>query len=566
MRNWYHRLDKYRLDKLKGWSDFSFLFIFMVALQLMIIINFGVQKEGLFVDEIWSFNLANHYYHPFLKSASGCFNRWIFQDDWIRTLAVSIEHRFNYDSIIYNLSQDVHPPIFFIALHTVCSFFPEQFSRWHGYVLNMLFFVLTQVFLSLFICKVTGNKIKAILVCMFYGFNWGSINSVLYIRAYMLMTMFGIASFYFHTLLLETKIKNNLVLLISIYLITLCGLLTHYYFLIFSFYLAIGYIALNIINNTYKELIVYTGTMAGAAISSILIFKPLLVQFAGRTSQGWHVKRAVGNLFQTSFFERFWLFFDYLNLELFGGLLIFGVLLLVLVVVTGVFVQKELSLSHDFQELAIRLKQGLIQIVDLSDWQISIYILLIFTTVFYFSTIAKISPFEADHAIRYFFILYPFIASLFVVFFINVLKLFCNNTRFILIVFFLTIVLLCVNSYGIKNLTIMDHSYAGIVSQINNTEKSNLAIIAINKNTNWYPLIKKVQLMTNVSKSYLIEEKNIKNLKIIIKDYSKNHNSILIYRAENCKIPLQRMLNDIKAKTGYRFEQELGGDVFLLKK
>lgn len=112
----------------------------------------------------------------------------------------------------------------------------------------------------------------------------------------------------------------------------------------------------------------------------------------------------------------------------------------------------------------------------------------------------------------------------------------------------------------------MDHSYAGIVSQINNTEKSNLAIIAINKNTNWYPLIKKVQLMTNVSKSYLIEEKNIKNLKIIIKDYSKNHNSILIYRAENCKIPLQRMLNDIKAKTGYRFEQELGGDVFLLKK
>lgn len=549
----------------KGWCRNSFLFVFMIVLQLLIIIYFGEQKEGLFVDEIWSFNLANHYYHPFLKSASDYFNRWLCQDDWVRTLAVSIEHRFNYDSIIYNLSQDVHPPLFFIALHTVCSFFPEQFSRWHGYALNMSFFVLTQVFLSLFIYEVTRDKTKALLVCMFYGFNWGVINTVLYIRAYMLMTLFGIASFYFHSILLETKIKNNTVLLISIYLITVCGLLTHYYFLIFGFYLSIGYIGLNIIKKTYKGLIIYTGAMTGAAISSILFFKPLLLQFAGKTSQGWHVKRAVGNLFQTSFIERFGLFFDYLNSEIFGGLLIFGSLLLVLVVVTKVFVRKELSFSHDFQGFTIRLKQWLIQMVDLSDWQISIYILLIFTAFFYFSTIAKISPFDEDHAIRYFFVLYPFIASLFVLVFLSILKLFCNNTRFILIVFLLTTVLLFVKSYGTKSLTIMDHSYAGIVRQIS-IEKTNIAIIAINRNTRWYPLIKKVQLMTNAPKAYLIEEKNINNLKIILKDYSKNHNSILIYRAENCKIPIRKMLNYIKTKTGYRLKKDLGGDVYLLKK
>ena len=111
----------------------------------------------------------------------------------------------------------------------------------------------------------------------------------------------------------------------------------------------------------------------------------------------------------------------------------------------------------------------------------------------------------------------------------------------------------------------MDHSYAEIVSQIN-TEESNLAIIAINRNTNWYPLIKKGQLMTKVPKSYLIEEKNIKKISNIIKGYSKNHNSILIYRAENCKIPIQKMLNYIKTKTGYRLKKDLGGDVYLLKK
>lgn len=214
---------------------FPYLFMAVLLFQLLLIFYFAEQKGGLFVDEIWSFNLANNYYYPFLRKGPEFFNRWLTASDWNKTISVSYGNIFNYDSVIYNISHDIHPPIYFLILHTVCSFFPEQYSKWFGLIPNLFFFVLSQILLSVLAYKITKCKIRVLSTCLFYGFSWGAINTALFIRAYMLMTMFGLAVLNFHVSALEDdkSTKSEVLKLLGIYCFSICGILSHYYFLIF---------------------------------------------------------------------------------------------------------------------------------------------------------------------------------------------------------------------------------------------------------------------------------------------------------------------------------------------
>ena len=48
------------------------------------------------------------------------------------------KHRFDYASVYYNQTQDVHPPLFYFLLHTVCSLFPGSFTKWTGLGMNFV--------------------------------------------------------------------------------------------------------------------------------------------------------------------------------------------------------------------------------------------------------------------------------------------------------------------------------------------------------------------------------------------------------------------------------------------
>ena len=60
----------------------------IILLQIVVIMYFGVHKTWLFGDEQWTFNLANHYYEPFLGDASRYYNQWLTSDIWNKALTV----------------------------------------------------------------------------------------------------------------------------------------------------------------------------------------------------------------------------------------------------------------------------------------------------------------------------------------------------------------------------------------------------------------------------------------------------------------------------------------------
>lgn len=52
--------------KSKSYNKIAFGVILL--LQIVCMIYFGNAKQGYFVDELWSYGLANSYYHPHVYS------------------------------------------------------------------------------------------------------------------------------------------------------------------------------------------------------------------------------------------------------------------------------------------------------------------------------------------------------------------------------------------------------------------------------------------------------------------------------------------------------------------
>ena len=106
----------------------NILLIIIIIIQICTLVHYGRMKKGYYVDEVWSYGLANSYYHPHVYW-NDALSEWVSGDYFKEYLEVSEAERFKYGSVIFNQKNDVHPPLFYAILHTICSFFPNTFSK-----------------------------------------------------------------------------------------------------------------------------------------------------------------------------------------------------------------------------------------------------------------------------------------------------------------------------------------------------------------------------------------------------------------------------------------------------
>lgn len=135
------------------------LFCTLLVAQLSIIFFFATKKNGLFIDEIWTYNLSNSYFNPFIGNASKFFNTVLDGSFFYNSLTVQQNQIFSYASVFASQAADVHPPLYYCLIHTICSFFPNTFSIWFGLAPNILFFVLVYFFIVAISYDITKNYI-----------------------------------------------------------------------------------------------------------------------------------------------------------------------------------------------------------------------------------------------------------------------------------------------------------------------------------------------------------------------------------------------------------------------
>lgn len=268
---------------LKKWTAKKSLIVILLV-QMIAMAFWGNAKKGYFVDELWSYGLANSYYFPHIFSNQALEDRWVDKDFFLDYIEVGEGERFSYESVVYNLSNDAHPPIFFIVLHTVCSLFPGTFSKWYGIIPNMIYFLLAQLLLYRLSRRVFKNEWLAVLLCGVWGFSSAAVSFVLFIRMYMLSTMCGLLTLNLHFDLMQEETLHNkrsvwmwfLVLAISFF-----GYMCHYYYFIFAFFLSAFYMLYLFVQKNWNRMIWYASAMGGSLLLTAVVFPAAFTNLFG---------------------------------------------------------------------------------------------------------------------------------------------------------------------------------------------------------------------------------------------------------------------------------------------
>lgn len=315
-------------SKLKRISEPAFLIVLIIVF-LSLMLFFGNKKEGYHVDELYSYGLSNSEYLPFMhmgemeysvkdwmkefgpgenlgdlfrnlskdfkilkacgfhfketeiyskylvaqaNSADTTSTTWVTGTAYRDYLAASASNRFNYASVYYNQRGDVHPPLFYSLLHTICSFAPGVFTKWFGLGLNMVIGSLSLLVLYFMVKKHMGGIVPAIIISTSYVVSCGFITTALYIRMYMLLTLFTLLYISIHLDMAAAGfdvLKRKLVLL---GLITVLGYLTHYYFVIFALGTAFVFVIWMIAGKKFKALLKYVVALAISAAVGICLW------------------------------------------------------------------------------------------------------------------------------------------------------------------------------------------------------------------------------------------------------------------------------------------------------
>ncbi len=96
---------------------------------------------GKTIENAWYyFTHQDEWNKLFSEISSKEYPVWKTREEARDYLTVSPNERFSYASVYYNQARDVHPPLYCILNHTVCSFFPDTFSKYFFFSISLVFF------------------------------------------------------------------------------------------------------------------------------------------------------------------------------------------------------------------------------------------------------------------------------------------------------------------------------------------------------------------------------------------------------------------------------------------
>ena len=159
----------------------------IIVIQMLIMLWFGAQKVGYHVDEYWTYGLANHYGGKTMELQEGV----PYQADeiFLDYLTVAPEHAFDYENVWNNQREDVHPPFYYVLIHTICSLMPGVFSKWVGIAVNMVCLLFADLLLYQLAKELSGRIDFSLVTTALFGCSLCTVNMVLFIRMYALLTL-----------------------------------------------------------------------------------------------------------------------------------------------------------------------------------------------------------------------------------------------------------------------------------------------------------------------------------------------------------------------------------------
>ena len=433
------------LEKLNTKRGFNIATVIILILTTIFMFYWIGQKEGFHEDEIFSYGSSNYKWDNVFQAAgkSDFINRaiekYIISDSFGETLenikyylsnqsefsALSGEIQkndkpvwktseeatdyatvgegdvFNYFSVYYNQSRDVHPPLFYALVHLFSSIAYGIFSKYIIFAINLIFFLLT-CFIIRKIFILFNKKWLGLVAIVLYGLSMGAASTVVFLRMYMMLTFFCLAYLYINLKILNNSLEITKKEKWAIFAVVLLGFLTQYYFCIFALFvfalMCIRFIQKKQFKMMRKYIIIHIVT----AIVGIILFPASIYHIffsyrgAGAVSNGRTIIESL----------------EFFINELLYAFSINNVLIYVLLgaMAIGIVVRTIIKIKGLKQERVQKLYQ---------------YILIIIPTIVYFVIVSITSPnVESKYAVRYVMPILPELAILLV---LAIYRIFSNK-------------------------------------------------------------------------------------------------------------------------------------------
>jgi len=221
------------------------IFLSIISCIIIVCIFWGCLKSGMFIDEIYTYGLSNSYYKPFVQqlhlnregeSNSNLVDSILTRQEMYDYITVSKEDSFKFDSVYYNQTKDVHPPLYYLLIHLISSFFPGIFSKWLGISINIVMYIILIVLLYRLSMEVIESKNHSFFVIVLYGLSTAGISTATMVRMYILLTLFTVL---LALLIIKLLKSSEWYLYPAIGFTILAGMMTQYYFVFYSFFVCL---------------------------------------------------------------------------------------------------------------------------------------------------------------------------------------------------------------------------------------------------------------------------------------------------------------------------------------
>ena len=259
------------------------LYLLLAALSCVLMFH----KVAFYNDEILSYCLANNdeveIRMIYLPEGDGtiignetCMRMYpglrIMPADQALAHVASVHPResFNFVKVWKNQAADTHPPLYYLLLHTICSFFPTLFSKWFAWFVNLIFilgvlyasrrlvreltqseFILQAVSLSLVLCSTVLNATACLRMYIMAMF-WVSLETAMLVGQ------------------LDKPVTNEFCRRAA--LVALLGALTHYFCPLYSVLACTVFCLLLLAQKEFRAVFRFAAWHFGAAIAACAIF------------------------------------------------------------------------------------------------------------------------------------------------------------------------------------------------------------------------------------------------------------------------------------------------------
>lgn len=248
--------------------------LFYIGILLVGIVIIAI-KQNYHVDEMFTYGLANstgQSLHPEWKTAP-----YIYESPesaFKEYTAVQAGERFNFANVWDKQSADVHPPFYYVLVHIISSIFIDSCSKWIAGAINIAFLLLTFLMMRKILCLFECDEKEKDLISIFFIISTGMMNATSYLRMYvMAMFMVTLCAWW---ILRSVNEERSVKFYVSMAVLAVCGALTHYYFLLYLFFISLFFGLYLIINRKFLDAVKYIVAMLVAGGGSCLIFPAML--------------------------------------------------------------------------------------------------------------------------------------------------------------------------------------------------------------------------------------------------------------------------------------------------